>query len=400
MKDGAMDGTRLWSVVPQTSAARNVGGKGGRLSLRDHAEWLRMFVGRSLALAQPSGPDRWEFFVPGTPCEEWRDLEREQLEAIHQAVLTDFAGLLEAMSEMTRRLHKADPVRHCETILYGFAPLALLRLPDDPSCWRVTDEGLSIVDWGGEDGIVVFGRDVNRSVDRINEIARECLDRVAFHAQRLGRKDCEFAVPSAARWRSEDRTAVYEAHAGSKGKAAQGEGGGRSPGSGNDQRGNVGRHADSTSKARRPGPILIGGLGLAAVLVLVITFFVGFKIGRNRAVDSAALSVEPATEPSSAATASPETEAKTDSESKPETEAEGEAAAEPESVGEPTPEPTPESPIESETDPDSSSTTGSETSPDPAEGPENEEAGSADGEPAAPSADDPDTQKSERKDAQ
>jgi hypothetical protein len=141
---------RLWQEYPADA---------GFVS-RSHAtnvlaccEWIRLLVGRSLALAQAretaSGETRWFYLVLGVPAAELRGFDdREGLRLAQDAVRRDFAQLRRSIAELRDLLKARQAGASPEAFLRSFDLIIGLHLPTDPACWIVTDEGVNIVQWG------------------------------------------------------------------------------------------------------------------------------------------------------------------------------------------------------------------------------------------------------------
>ncbi len=164
---------RLWTVVAHSSPPSELF---DGFVLCEQSEWFRLWLGRSLALAQ-RGDHGWEFLVPGIPIESFRDagLSSDQIREVARLVHRDFQELATAMTRLVKRAHEGGPPFG---VMYGLVPLSLLRLPDRIDCWRVTDEGLSIVNWGGHDGFEVLGPRVTEAMSTLQRIRSLCLQKL------------------------------------------------------------------------------------------------------------------------------------------------------------------------------------------------------------------------------
>jgi hypothetical protein len=144
----------LWQVVQAGTNVTRIP-RGNREVLR-YCEWLRLLVGRSLALAQRrSGSPHFEYLVFGVPLAQVPREDEDAPARIRAAVDADFAVLEEAL-----RFHEqqviAPSVSSPERFLRSYELLEHLRLPTNPEDWRVTDEGLTIVNWGLAEGKELF----------------------------------------------------------------------------------------------------------------------------------------------------------------------------------------------------------------------------------------------------
>ena len=138
----------LWCVVPADGDCREVFGQ----PVPAFVEWMRLLVGRSLSCAQPvGGGARFEFLVTGVAVE---DFERLQDPAVYdravRAIDADLAILQRSIEVHREILKKAAPKDRDAWMgfLSAYGVLARLSLPTNLDHWRVTDEGVSIVQWG------------------------------------------------------------------------------------------------------------------------------------------------------------------------------------------------------------------------------------------------------------
>ena len=133
---------QYWSIVPATGPVVEVIGE----PILRHCEWMRLLVGRCLPLAQRTA-DGWCYLVSGIPLRQMEVLrDPEGGDRLREAVRADFAVLEQAVRLHRERIH--DGSLDLSRCLTGYVFLARLRLPADPRCWIVTDEGLSVVQWG------------------------------------------------------------------------------------------------------------------------------------------------------------------------------------------------------------------------------------------------------------
>jgi hypothetical protein len=128
-------------------------------NLLDCCEWIRMLVGRCLALAKQTsltadhrrlGVPEWSFLVLGIPARQLKEMQdQDGLQLAAHNVRADFAQLRSSCVELRKLLSdKSRPIPSPEAFLRNFDLLYRLQLPINPDCWKVTDEGLSIIGWG------------------------------------------------------------------------------------------------------------------------------------------------------------------------------------------------------------------------------------------------------------
>lgn len=143
----------VWSVV--SVAAPDLARTERGPAAVQHAEWVRLFLGRALAPSRLVGPEHApsavEYLVSGIDVSgNSRRDDAACIEAAH-AVATDFEGLRAVIGEHRRR------IEHCnqnlsdtplELFLTTYPMLMCVTVSDDPADWRVTDQGLCIVRWG------------------------------------------------------------------------------------------------------------------------------------------------------------------------------------------------------------------------------------------------------------
>jgi hypothetical protein len=128
--------------------------RAGRVASLACCEWVRLLVGRSLALAQVKGlgPDgeAWAYLVTGMPAREMRrQLDEEGLRLAAEGVRRDFEQLRRSIGELRGRLQSSGKaIESPEAFLRSFDLLIGLRLPTDRANWIATDEGLTIINWG------------------------------------------------------------------------------------------------------------------------------------------------------------------------------------------------------------------------------------------------------------
>ena len=140
-----------WEVVEVPHPALVT--KDGAGSAVAHSEWVRLFLGRSLAPAklvdQPGRAPKVEYLVQGVP---YKQIAVEELRAAAvKAAERDVAQLKQALTSHRRDIEAArdgSASMHPELFLNSFRVLASVTVSRDPDDWRITDEGLSIVRWG------------------------------------------------------------------------------------------------------------------------------------------------------------------------------------------------------------------------------------------------------------
>lgn len=143
----------LWEVVPATGPSDLIQG----VPIHHHAEWIRMLVGRSLALAQQGVAltDRFDFLVLGVPLESIASSPARSREIL-DAVVADLGVLKDSHSFHRAELKKESkgiPIENPLVFLRSYEAIAKLRLPEPGDAWRITDEGLTIVQWGVRDSV-------------------------------------------------------------------------------------------------------------------------------------------------------------------------------------------------------------------------------------------------------
>jgi hypothetical protein len=143
----------VWSVV-SVSAPDLARTERGPAAVQ-HAEWVRLFLGRALAPSRLVGPEQApssvEYLVSGIDVSgNSRRDDAACIEAAH-AVATDFEGLRDVIA------YHRERIEHCshapaeaplELFLTTYPMLMSVTVSDDPADWRVTDQGLCIVRWG------------------------------------------------------------------------------------------------------------------------------------------------------------------------------------------------------------------------------------------------------------
>lgn len=143
----------VWSVV-SVSAPDLARTERGPAAVQ-HAEWVRLFLGRALAPArlvgQEHAPSAIEYLISG--IEVSGSLHRDDAACIEaaSAVATDFEGLRDVIAYHRDRIERCaqDPNNvPLELFLTTYPMLMCVTVSDDPADWRVTDQGLCIVRWG------------------------------------------------------------------------------------------------------------------------------------------------------------------------------------------------------------------------------------------------------------
>ena len=142
---------RLWKVYP----AR---GEQERVSEREiplYSEWLRLLLGRSLAFAQ-RGDHGVEYLVLGIGLDELGK-ERGARARVREALEADFEVLAQSIRKHAD-IVKVSPGSGAQPIAFirAYSLLSVLRLPTVDEDWIVTDEGLSITNWGLKSGRPLF----------------------------------------------------------------------------------------------------------------------------------------------------------------------------------------------------------------------------------------------------
>lgn len=138
----------LWDVVPASGPSEMVRGR----PIHHHCEWLRMLIGRPLALAQPgpNSPDRFDFLVLGIPLALIPQSPARAREVL-DAVTADIHVLRKALvfhHQELRKESRGESIENPFVFIRSYEAIAKLRLPEPGDAWRITDEGLTIVQWG------------------------------------------------------------------------------------------------------------------------------------------------------------------------------------------------------------------------------------------------------------
>lgn len=143
---------QVWRVVRAEGPPTMVPGDGDR-PLLAYAEEVREVFGSILALAQQSrdGKGGWEYLIPGRAT--GGHLLPADVAAVRKRVDAQFRRVRGFLEEIIR-----TPVDGtCSEAYLDFLGLLVqVHLPDRPEHWHVTDEGLTLSNWGLEQGIPVF----------------------------------------------------------------------------------------------------------------------------------------------------------------------------------------------------------------------------------------------------
>jgi hypothetical protein len=156
------ESTAAWNLIPVSSPtlARTAGGH----SPLHHADWVRLFLGRSFARARVAGasgaPTAVEYLVTGTEVSRLDRPDDALLREASDAIATCFnglQGLLEFHRKRIRTAHEAFnsggsvpgvSLAGYELLLQSYPLLMCVTVSDSPDDWLATDEGLCIVRWG------------------------------------------------------------------------------------------------------------------------------------------------------------------------------------------------------------------------------------------------------------
>ena len=143
----------LWKVVPAAAEPERYLER----DLPGFAEWVRLLVGRSLAFAQLDANEKIEYLVLGIPLDaDALKLDDGANRRVKDSLNADFEVLKAALQKHKEIISSPKLSGPPETFLRAYGALALLRLPEELSDWHVTDEGLTIVNWGLETGKRLF----------------------------------------------------------------------------------------------------------------------------------------------------------------------------------------------------------------------------------------------------
>lgn len=145
----------------------------GRIPVLACCDWLRLLLGSSLTMAQPR-VGKWHFLVHGVPLEQLQAIgDKQGLALAVRAARRDFAELRSSLEELKGRIRMPSSDAP-EVFLRSYLLLWALRLPMETKHWRVTDEGLQIVQWGLDAGRPLF----EWTQEQISAIERACLGSV------------------------------------------------------------------------------------------------------------------------------------------------------------------------------------------------------------------------------
>jgi hypothetical protein len=174
------DATTLWTVVDGPREGEKALGR----DVREYVEWLRIMVGRSLALTQRYG-EAWEYLAPGVPLESLVNVgDAEWPNRVRAAIDADFEVLRKSIDNARRAIEQV-PGGDLTAFVTGFAPIAMVTLPTEAALWRVTDEGVSIVRWG-----LTPDKSNRRVLDwtpgMLEDMKRTLEDRVSRYAATVG----------------------------------------------------------------------------------------------------------------------------------------------------------------------------------------------------------------------
>jgi len=139
-----------------------------------YCEWLRLLVGRSLALASFSDSKlRYKYLILGVDLTDLKDDESINRNLIN-ALEADLMVLQAALKSCKQSLGDNSPIESPEIFLRSFSILAMLRLPQESKDWVLTDEGLTIINWGLTSGRLFF--EWNES--QFEQIKKDLLQRI------------------------------------------------------------------------------------------------------------------------------------------------------------------------------------------------------------------------------
>ena len=143
----------LWKVVPAAAKPERYLER----ELPEFAEWVRLLVGRSLAFAQLGANGGIEYLVLGIPLDaDALKLDDGANRRVKDSLNADFEVLKAALQKHMAIISSPKLSGPPETFLRAYGALALLQLPEELSDWHVTDEGLTIVNWGLKTGKRLF----------------------------------------------------------------------------------------------------------------------------------------------------------------------------------------------------------------------------------------------------
>ena len=136
----------IWSVVREPNAS--LACDASEVPVVSRSEWVRIFLGRAVSFANALEDGRGaEYLVLGTDAAR---CSGERAGLARAAFEADFASLKKLVAQHRELLDSTLAVADAEIMTRAYATLRRVTVPDDPRCWRCTDEGLSIVRWGLE----------------------------------------------------------------------------------------------------------------------------------------------------------------------------------------------------------------------------------------------------------
>jgi hypothetical protein len=142
-----MTPVRYWEVHRAVADGQKVFGN----PVPAYSEWIRMLVGRALAHAQPSGDgERFEYLETGVPLRHFETLgDPAAYERAARAIDADIEVLCKSLEVHRKILKEWKPSPDGWLGYLGlYGVLARLSLPEKLDHWHVTDEGVSIAQWG------------------------------------------------------------------------------------------------------------------------------------------------------------------------------------------------------------------------------------------------------------
>lgn len=163
-------GVKLWKDVLANSQHETAASQPIPL----YCEWLRLLVGRALALAHFSNSNKkYKYLILGIDLPNLKDDESINLNLI-KVLEADLIVLQTALKSFKQSLSGNSPIESPEIFLRSFSILTMLRLPQESKDWVLTDEGLTIINWGLTSGRLFF--DWNES--QFEQIKKDLLQRI------------------------------------------------------------------------------------------------------------------------------------------------------------------------------------------------------------------------------
>lgn len=163
-------GVKLWKDVLANSQHETAASQPIPL----YCEWLRLLVGRALALAHFSNSNKkYKYLILGIDLLDLKDDESINLNLI-KVLEADLMVLQTALKSFKQSLSSNSPIESPEIFLRSFSILTMLRLPQESKDWVLTDEGLTIINWGLTSGRLFF--DWNES--QFEQIKKDLLQRI------------------------------------------------------------------------------------------------------------------------------------------------------------------------------------------------------------------------------